>query len=177
VVVAGALVFSEKGEKGFVDAMDLYGAGKIMEKVGEVEKSLDFFQKALNGKLSDEISLEAKKRISYHFKKNQDWERAVMMWKEMTSAETASMSQLLSFKELAMYLEHKEKKFEEAREVAEEGFVMSMGFSSYYEKDFAHRLERLKQKIKRQKESEPKIKQSKKKESTKKQPKTKAKGK
>ena len=147
--------------------------------MGEVEKSLDFFQKALNGKLSDEISLEAKKKVSYHFKKNQDWERAVMMWKEMTSAETASMSQLLSFRELAMYLEHKEKKFEEAREVAEEGFVMSMGFSSYYEKDFSHRLERLKQKIQRQKEkeAEPKKIQSKKKESTRKKPKLKTKGK
>ncbi len=98
-----------------------------------------------------------------------------MMWREMTSAETASMSQLLSFRELAMYLEHKEKKFEEAREVAEEGFVMSMGFSSYYEKDFAHRLERLKLKIKRQKEREveSKEKQPKKKESTKKQSKEK----
>ncbi len=175
VVVAGALVFSEKREEGFVDAMDLYGAGKIMEKLGEVEKSLDFFQKALDGELSDEVTLEAKKKISYHFKKNQDWEKAVMMWKEMTSAETASLGQLLSFRELAMYLEHKEKKLEEAREVAEEGFVMSMGFSSYYEKDFAHRLERLKLKIQRQKEkdSEPKKKQPKKKESTKKQPKKK----
>jgi len=88
------------------------------------------------------------------------------MWKEMTSAETASLSQLLSFRELAMYLEHKEKKYQEARELAEEGFVMSMGFSSYYEKDFAHRLERLKQKIRRQKEkeAEPKRKQPKEKQ-------------
>jgi tetratricopeptide (TPR) repeat protein len=155
--------------------MDLYGAGKVMEKVGDVEKSVQFFKKALDGKLSDEVSVEAKKKISYHFKKNQDWEKAVLIWKEMISAETASMSQLLSFRELAMYLEHKEKKFEEAREVAEEGFVMSMGFSSYYEKDFAHRRERLKQKIRQQKEkdAEPKKKQSAKKQSMKKQTKIK----
>ena len=101
------------------------------------------------------------------------------MWKEMTSAETASLSQLLSFRELAMYLEHKAKKFEEAREVAEEGFVMSMGFSSYYERDFSHRLERLKQKIKKQKEKkvESKEKQSEENEAKKKQSKIKAKGK
>jgi uncharacterized protein YprB with RNaseH-like and TPR domain len=175
VVVEGALIFSEKGEDAFVDAMDLYGAGKVMEKVGDVEKSVQFFKKALDGKLSDEVSVEAKKKISYHFKKNQDWEKAVLIWKEMISAETASMSQLLSFRELAMYLEHKEKKFEEAREVAEEGFVMSMGFSSYYEKDFAHRRERLKQKIRQQKEkdAEPKKKQSAKKQSMKKQTKIK----
>lgn len=169
VVVAGSLVFSEKGEEGFVDAMDLFGAGKILEKVGDVEKSVLFFKKALDGELSDEISQEAKKKISYHFKRSQDWESAFLVWKEMASSETASMNQLLSFREMAMYLEHKEKKYEEARKMAEEGFVMAMGFSSYYEKDFAHRLDRLKQKIKRQEESKT--------EKKKKKPQKKAKGK
>ena len=169
VVVVGSLVLSEKGEEGFVDAMDLFGAGKILEKVGDVEKSVHFFKKALDGELSDEISQEAKKKISYHFKKNQDWESAFLVWKEMASSETASKNQLLSFREMAMYLEHKEKKYEEARKVAEEGFVMSMGFSSYYEKDFAHRLDRLKQKIKREEESKA--------EERKKRPRKKAKGK
>ncbi len=165
VVVAGAQIFSEKGEEGFVDAMDLYGAGKIMEKVGETEKSVQFFKKALDGQLSSEVSLEAKKRISYHFKKNQDWESAVTVWKEMASSETASKDQLLSFRELAMYMEHKEKRYEDAKKIAEEGYVLSMGFSSYYEKDFAHRMERLNQKIKKKKEklAEPEKKETKKK--------------
>jgi hypothetical protein len=165
VVVAGAQIFSEKGEDGFVDAMDLYGAGKIMEKVGETEKSLQFFKKALDGQLSSEVSLEAKKRISYHFKKNQDWESAVAVWKEMVSSETASKDQLFSFRELAMYLEHKEKRYEDAKKIAEEGYVLSMGFSSYYEKDFSHRMDRLNQKMRREKErkAEPKKKETKKK--------------
>jgi tetratricopeptide (TPR) repeat protein len=126
-----------------------------MEKIGEVEKSLQFFEKALDGELSDEISLEAKKKISYYFKKNQDWERAVGIWKEMAAVERASMNQLLSFRELAMYLEHKEKRYEEAVQITEEGLVLSIGLSSLYEKDFGRRLERLKSKIKRQKESQP----------------------
>jgi len=165
VVVAGAQIFSEKGEEGFVDAMDLYGAGKVMEKIGEVEKSVQFFKKALDGQLSSEVSLEAKKKISYHFKKNQDWESAVMVWKEMVSLETVSKDQLFSFRELAMYLEHKEKRYEDAKKIAEEGYVLSMDFSSYYEKDFAHRMERLNQKMRRQKEekTEPKKKETKKK--------------
>jgi len=155
VVVAGASIFSEMGEEAFVDAMDLFGAGKIMEKIGDVEKSLQFFEKALDGELSDEISLEAKKRISYYFKKNQDWERAVGIWKEMAAVERVSMNQLLSFRELAMYLEHKEKRYEEAVQITEEGLVLSIGLSSHYEKDFARRLERLKSKIKHQKEGLP----------------------
>lgn len=165
VVVAGAQIFSEKGEEGFVDAMDLYGAGKVMEKIGEVEKSVKFFKKALDGQLSSEVSLEAKKKISYHFKKNQDWESAVTVWKEMASLETVSKDQLFSFRELAMYLEHKKKRYEDAKKIAEEGYVLSMDLSSYYEKDFAHRMERLNQKMRRQKEekTEPKKKETKKK--------------
>ena len=53
-----------------------------------------------------------------------------------------------------MFFEHKAKKFEEAKKVAEEGYVLSMNFSSYYEKDFAHRMERLRTKIKKQQKVE-----------------------
>ncbi len=123
-----------------------------MENVGKAEKSVHFFKRALARGLSDELSLSAKKKISYYFKKNQEWKSAVSLWKEMTSSDTQSKDLLLSFRELAMYLEHKEKKYEEARKIAEEGYVLSLDFSSYYEKDFTHRRERLKRKIQGQKE-------------------------
>ena len=87
-----------------------------------------------------------------NFKKNQEWKSAVSLWKEMTSSNTQSKDLLLSFRELAMYLEHREKKYEEARKIAEEGYVLSLDFSSYYEKDFTHRRERLKRKIQGQRE-------------------------
>ncbi len=152
VVIIGSLIFSEEREEELTDAMDLYGAGKIMENIGEVEKSVHFFKRALEGELSDEISIAAKKKLSYYFKRNQEWERAVLLWKEMASSNMTSLNQLFSFRELAMYFEHREKKFEEAKKIAEEGLVLSLGFSTYYERDFAHRLERLNRKIKRQKE-------------------------
>jgi uncharacterized protein YprB with RNaseH-like and TPR domain len=148
VVIVGSIIFSEAGEEEFADAMDLYGAGKVMENVGEVEKSVDFFKRALEGKLSDEISLQARRKLSTYFKKGEDWERAVSLWKEMTASNRASLNQLYSFRELAMYFEHKMKKYEEAIKVAEEGLVLSIGFSPFYEKDFSHRLERLKSKLK-----------------------------
>jgi uncharacterized protein YprB with RNaseH-like and TPR domain len=149
VIIVGSIIFSEAGEEGFADAMDLYGAGKVMENVGEVEKSVDFFKKALEGKLSEEISLQARRKLSTYFKKGENWERAVSLWREMTASERASLNQLYSFRELAMYFEHKMKKYEEALKVAEEGLVLSIGFSPFYEKDFSHRLERLKRKLKR----------------------------
>jgi len=152
VVVVGALIFSEGKEKELADAMDLFGAGKVMEKVGEVERSIHFFKRALDGELSEEVSLLTKKKLSYFFKRSQEWENAIVLWKDIASSDVETMSQLFSFRELAMYLEHKEKKFEEARQVTEEGLASSIGVSSYYEEDFKYRLERLKRKIQRQKE-------------------------
>jgi uncharacterized protein YprB with RNaseH-like and TPR domain len=152
VIIVGSFFFSDEKKQKFTDAMDLYGAGRVMENVGEAEKSVNFFKRALKEGLSDELSLSAKKRISYYFKKKREWKSAVSLWKEMTSSNARSRDLLCSFRELAMYLEHKEKKYEEARKIAEEGYVLSLDFSSYYEKDFTHRRERLKRKIQKQKE-------------------------
>lgn len=154
VVVMGALIFSEDKDACFADAMDLYGAGKVLEKVGDVEKSVRYFEQALDGQLTDEVTIKAKKKLSYYFKKNQGWEKAVSLWREMVSEDVISRDQLFSFRELAMYLEHKERKYKEAKKIAEEGFVLSMGNSTYYERDFKHRLDRLNMKIRKQKEKE-----------------------
>lgn len=154
VVIVGAFIFSEGKKEELADAMDLYGAGKIMESLGEIEKSVHFYKRALEGKLSDEILLMAKKKLSYYFKKKEDWEKALSFWKDIASSQAVSSPQLYSLRELAMYLEHKEKKYEDAKKMAEEGFVLSLDFSSYYKKDFAHRLERLRGKIQRQKKKE-----------------------
>ncbi len=154
VVIVGSLIFSagEGKEMGLADAMDLFGAARVMEKVGEIEKSVYFYEKSLAGSLSEEVSIMAKRKLSHYFKKKDDWSKALSFWREIASSTARSSAQLYSLRELAMYLEHKQKNYEEARKIAEEGFVLSMGLSSYYQKDFAHRLERLKQKMRRQKE-------------------------
>ena len=148
LVVIGAHIFSEDPELCLGDAMDFFGAGKVMANAGDVEKSVQFFQKALDGKLTEEVTIETKKRLSAHFKKHQDWDKAVPIWEEMTSTNVVTPAQLFSFRELAMHLEHRIKNYDEARRIAEEGFVLSMGVSSYYEKDFSYRLDRLRRKIK-----------------------------
>lgn len=152
VVIAGASIFFEEGEECLPDAMDFFGAGRVMEKIGDTEKSVQFFQKALDGDLTDDVTTLAKMKLSYHFKKNQEWDKAVAIWKEITSLEDISAGHFFSFRELAMYLEHREKNYEEARNISEEGYVLSRGVSSYYEKDFVHRRARLKEKIKKQSE-------------------------
>jgi uncharacterized protein YprB with RNaseH-like and TPR domain len=152
LVVVGAHIFSEDPDLCSADAMDFYGAGKVMANAGDMEKSVQFFKKALDGKLTDEVTIETQKRLSAHFKKTQDWEKAVPIWKEITSTDVVTAAQLFSFRELAMHLEHRLKNYEEAKRIAEEGFVLSKGVSSYYENDFSYRLERLRRKIKRQKD-------------------------
>jgi uncharacterized protein YprB with RNaseH-like and TPR domain len=150
VVIAGASIFIEEGEDCLADAMDFFGAGNIMEKLGDTEKSVQFLERALDGDLSDDVTTMAKMKLSYHFKRNQEWDKAVAIWREITSLEEITTGQLFSFRELAMYLEHKEKNYEEAIKIAEEGYVLSRGSSTYYEQDFEHRRARLKLKLKKQ---------------------------
>jgi uncharacterized protein YprB with RNaseH-like and TPR domain len=152
VVIMGASLFSSDLEEGDVDAMDFFGAGKVLEKVGEREKAADYFQRALNGSLSEEAGLSKRKRLSFQYKKSQKWKNAVLMWQQMAGSQTPSSDLLFSLRELAMYFEHKEKKLLEAQRYAEEGYVIARGFSSYYEKDFIHRRERLNQKIRKESE-------------------------
>lgn len=153
VVIAGSFICAEGKEEDLADAMDLYGAGKIMEKVGKVEKSMHFYERALSGDLSDEVTQMAKRKVSHYLKKNNKWKDALTYWKEIASSPWISSAQLYSLRELAMYFEHKKKDNEEAKKQAEEGFVLSRGVSTYYENDFSYRLERLKRKIKKQKDN------------------------
>ncbi len=148
----GASLFASDLEESDIDAMDFFGVGKVLEKVGEREKAADYFQRALNGSLSEEAGLSTRKRLSLQYKKSQKWENAVLMWQQMAGSQTPSSDLLFSLRELAMYFEHKKMKFMEAQRYAEEGYVVARGFSSSYEKDFIHRRERLNQKIRKESE-------------------------
>ncbi len=155
VVIVGSFICSEGEKKDLADAMDLYGAGKIMENIGEVERSVHFYERALGGNLSDEVTLLAKRKVSHYLKKNNKWKDAIAYWREIASSLWVSSAQLYSLRELAMYFEHRKKNYKEAKKQAEEGFVLSRGVSTYYERDFSHRLERLRRKIKKQKDKIP----------------------
>jgi len=149
VVIVGSFICAEGKEEDLADAMDLFGAGRVMENIGDVEKSVHFYERALSGDLSDEVTLMAKRKVSHYFKKNNKWKDALAYWKEIASSPWVCPAQLYSLRELAMYFEHRKKDYEEAIKQAEEGFILSRGVSTYYEKDFSYRLERLRHKIKK----------------------------
>jgi hypothetical protein len=126
------------------DAMDLFGVAKILEKAGATEKSVRFIHRALEGRLSEEVELQAKKRLAHHFKKNREWDKAVSLWQEMTP-----LRQLSCFRDLSVHYEHREKDYARAAALAAEGLSLAAGVSRSYEQDFSHRLERLRGKLSR----------------------------
>jgi len=147
VVISGSALFGEEKEDGFetaADAMDLFGAARLLERTGETERSATFMRRALEGRLSGEIAVLAKMKLASYFKRNRDWPSAISLWQEMRP-----LNHLTCFRELAIYYEHTERDYEKARQIAEEGLSVAFGTSRSLEKDFSHRLERLRNKLER----------------------------
>ena len=147
VVVAGAVLVERNragAERGEDDAMDLYGVAKLFERAGDIQTSAALLEKALSGGrgLTAEVSQNARKKLSHHFKKNKDWEKALTFWKEMSAGDEVDC-----FRELSMYFEHTAKDHGEAIRVAMEGLALAKGKSSAAEKDFEKRIARIKGKM------------------------------
>ena len=126
--------------------MDLYGVASLFERSGDAATSAALLEKALAGGrgLSAEASHVARKKLSHHFKKNKDWEKALPFWQEMASGAEADSE---CFRELAMYFEHTARDYAEAIRVATEGLALSKGRSPLAEKDFEKRIARLRGKL------------------------------
>jgi uncharacterized protein YprB with RNaseH-like and TPR domain len=150
VVIAGAALVDGNREildQGEADAMDLFGVAKLFERAGDATTSAALLEKALEGRLTGEVTVSARKKLSLHFKRSQDWGKALSLWRKMTGED----DELFCLREIAMYYEHKEKKFEEAVKAAEEGLAIALGRSLFYQQDFEKRLARLRAKINRPK--------------------------
>ncbi|OGD26976.1 MAG: hypothetical protein A2V57_07055 [Candidatus Aminicenantes bacterium RBG_19FT_COMBO_65_30] len=147
VVVAGAVLVERNRDaaaRGEDDAMDLYGVAKLFERAGDAATSAALLEKALAGGrgLTAEVTHHARKKLSHHFKKNKDWDRALVFWQEMAGGEEVDC-----FRELSMYFEHTAKDYMEAIRVATEGWALAKGKSSAAERDFEKRIARIKGKI------------------------------
>jgi len=147
VVVAGAVLVErnrEAASRGEADAMDLFGVAKLFERAGDAARSAALLEQALAGGrgLTAEVSHVARKKLSHHFKKNKDWDKALPFWQEMAAGEDVEC-----FRELSMYFEHTAKDYAEAVRVATEGLALSMGKSPEAVKDFEKRISRIKGKM------------------------------
>ncbi|MDI6845684.1 MAG: ribonuclease H-like domain-containing protein [Candidatus Saccharicenans sp.] len=147
VVVAGAvLVYRTLSEQEVeLEGAELLGVGKILEKAGQVEKSVTFYEKALERELPGPLSSSVKKNLARYFKREKLWDKSVALWQNLL--ETGE--DLECFRQLAIYYEHHRKDPEEALKYALDGLSLSQGRDLKYEQDFRRRVDRLNQKIQR----------------------------
>jgi len=144
LVISGAKLFSEEdfadGEG--PDPMDLVGVGKVFANAGEAARSTRLFERALVGQLPSEVALSVVRKLTVQLKKDADWEKAVALWREGSSAH-----QVFCYRQLAIYYEHKARNLVEARRFAEEGLALALEKSSVESVDLEKRLARLNAKI------------------------------
>lgn len=147
LVIQGARLFKAglaAEEETILDAMDLVGVGRLFETAGEIEKSVVLFERAVSGSLTQTVETTVKRKLSLHFKKISDWDKALPLWKDL-----GTMDQLFGFRELAMYFEHQARNFAEALLSAEEGLLLARKTGDPFAEDFQKRIVRLESKIKR----------------------------
>lgn len=149
VVVAGALLVSRSLEESEVDleGPELLGVGKILERAGQVEKSVTFYEKSLNRVLPEPVSTRVRKNLALYFKRKKQWDRSLELWHDLLE----NSEDLDCFRELAIYFEHHRKDPEEALKYALDGLALSRGRNLKYERDFQKRIDRLSQKVSRKK--------------------------
>jgi len=152
LVVSGALLVQKSAAEEWteeIDGMDLYGVGRMYERVKRSQESLQAFQRAVGGRLSSDVAVRARLKLSQHLKKQGKYEEAVLLWQELVLGCQATSSRELSvYRELAVHYEHHEKNLEEAMRFAEEGLALSRRLSPRLYEDFTRRLKRLRAKAK-----------------------------
>lgn len=127
-----------------MDGMDLYGVGRMFERVKRSGESVRVFERAVGGRLSSEVALQTRLRLSRHFKKQGRHREAAVIWQELVAgSRAASARELAVYRELAVHYERREKDIERAMRFAEEGLALSKGVSPGLHEDFSRRLKRL----------------------------------
>ncbi len=157
LVVAGAKLF--KGERAAgedeegLDALDLVGVGRLFETAGEMDRSISIFERALNGDLPAGIEVALKEKISFHFKRAKNYEKAVPLWKDLSEKEWSVLnereikSMLNGLRQLAIHHERHTRDLAEAVRVSEEGLALAERVSGRLKDDFRGRLNRLNAKL------------------------------
>lgn len=145
VVLAGSLLVARTLDQEEVDieATELLGVGKILERAGQVERSVTYYEKALDKNLPEQVSARVRKNLAQYFKRQKRWEKSIQLWQHLLQ----NSEDLECFRELAIYYEHHRKDPEEALKYALDGLALSRGRNLKFEQDFRKRVERLNQKV------------------------------
>ncbi|MCP2604559.1 ribonuclease H-like domain-containing protein [Candidatus Aminicenantes bacterium AH-873-B07] len=140
LTIIGGFFFKEK-KLNQINGFDLFGAGKLLERLEILEECVEFYNEALKSKVPSSLALKIKKKLSHFYKKNRKWEKAIALWEEL-----AFYGEIYPLRELAIYYEHKEKNFLKAKEIVVEA-LNNRNLSECHRRDFQKRLIRLERKL------------------------------
>jgi hypothetical protein len=139
-----AHLFEHLNAKQDLHTVDRYSIGRIYEDLGHTEIAINIYQECLQGDLPEEIYLEAIQRLSFIFKRLDDYLRAVDLWEK-----AATKDQIYAFIELAKYYEHTLRDYSQAMSWTESAIkiVQSNDFPLYqrslWKFELEHRYARL----------------------------------
>ena len=126
---------------------DLVQVGRYLYYLSKADQAIEVLSKALKNKsLSDESKLLGLISLASIYKKNNELGSAVPLWEKC-----ASLDNIQSKVELAMYYEHKKSDFQEAIHwtlSAQSSSNKTRIFNNQYKNELDHRLKRLKKKAK-----------------------------
>ena len=143
LTIIGGLFLKRERKTSYMDGFDLFGTGKLFERLEILEKSMELYREALNLEISLPLAIKIKKKLSYFYKKTRQWEKAITLWEEL-----AYYGEVHPLRELAIYYEHREKNFIKAKEIVEQA-LSNENLNEYYKRDFEKRLIRIENKLRK----------------------------
>lgn len=145
-----AYLLHEPHSSAIVHPEDIVALARFFESAGDSSQAEALYQKALQGKLPDDLYLDTQARLSFLLKRKGDWPSALILWEQAAQA-----YQLYAFEELAKYYEHHARDLqaarawvENAKSTLEAAHVPAYEYQ-YWQMSLDHRLERLNRKLAR----------------------------
>ena len=128
--------------------LDLLSIGRLHEDLGHMEEAQALYLECLGRPLEQQAWLEAARRLSFVFKRQDNWDGAVNLWKA-----AAGKGEIYAHEELAKYFEHKTRELKTAHEwtrsaldtINKSGFPILLRYQ--WQPELEKRLQRLENKI------------------------------
>jgi len=94
-----------------LNSHEFFHMGRIKEKQKEFENSINYLKKAVETAQENDIKYRAYKKLSWQYKRINQYEKAVEIWQKMIKERGAV---IFPYIEMAKYLEHKQKDYKKA---------------------------------------------------------------
>ncbi|WP_449620259.1 ribonuclease H-like domain-containing protein [Robertmurraya sp. Marseille-Q9965] len=123
-----------------------YEVGRWYAALGDTHAATETLTLAANGDEKD--SLKAKLALSYERKKQKEWEKALLLWKELADISNKNIA-MESCIELAKYFEHREKNIDEAIAYCEKAMAILQEKMKIWRTEKQPHMEELEKRLKR----------------------------